>query len=124
MADLEQSQHCWQVCCCPEESASWPTHGTRAMTQITLTGDRSERRAQLTEMLIEGIVEVTFTKLSGESRTMPCTLKPSIIPPARAQDAASQKKVRGLNEAVMVAWCTDRSEWRSFRIDNVISVNL
>ena len=94
------------------------------MTQITLTGERSERRAQLTEMLQEGIVEVTFTKVSGETRTMPCTLKHSIVPPAKAEDPASQKRVRELNEAVMVAWCTDQQEWRSFRLDNVISVSV
>jgi len=93
------------------------------MTQITLTGERSERRAQLTEMLQEGIVEVTFTKVSGETRTMPCTLKPGIVPPAKAADPASQKRVRELNEAVMVAWCTDRQEWRSFRLDNVLGVS-
>ena len=94
------------------------------MTQIILVGDRSERRAQLTDMLIEGIVEVTFTKLSGETRTMPCTLRPGIVPPAKAEDPASQKRVRELNEAVMVAWCTDKSEWRSFRLDNIISVSV
>jgi WYL_2, Sm-like SH3 beta-barrel fold len=94
------------------------------MTQITLTGDRKDRRAQLTEMLQEGIVEVTFTKLNGESRTMPCTLKPGIVPPAKAEDPASQKRVRELNEAVMVAWCTDKNEWRSFRLDNIISVSV
>ena len=94
------------------------------MTQIILVGDRSERRAQLTEMLIEGIVEVTFTKLSGETRTMPCTLRPGIVPPAKAEDPASQKAVREINEAVMVAWCTDKQEWRSFRLDKIISVSV
>ena len=94
------------------------------MTQIMLTGDRSERRAQLTEMLIQGIVEVTFTKVNGESRTMPCTLRPGMVPPAKAEDPASQKRVRELNEEVMVAWYTDRAEWRSFRLDNVISVSV
>ena len=94
------------------------------MTQIMLTGDRSERRAQLTEMLIQGIVEVTFTKVNGESRTMPCTLRPGMVPPAKAEDPASQKRVRELNEEVMVAWCTDKAEWRSFSLDNVISVSV
>ena len=41
------------------------------MTQITLTGDRTERRMQLKEILEGGVVEVTFTKVSGETRTMP-----------------------------------------------------
>jgi WYL_2, Sm-like SH3 beta-barrel fold len=94
------------------------------MTQITLTGDRTQRRAQLTEMLTEGIVEVTFTKVSGETRTMPCTLKPGLVPPAKAEDPASQKRVRELNEEVIVAWCTDKSAWRSFRIDNVLGVSM
>ena len=93
------------------------------MTQITLTGDRTERRMQLKEILEGGVVEVTFTKVSGETRTMPCTLKSGIVPPAKAEDPASQKKVRELNEAVMVAWCTDKQEWRSFRVDNVLGVS-
>jgi hypothetical protein len=48
----------------------------------------------------------------------------SVVPPAGTEDPASQKRVRELNEEVIVAWCTDKSAWRSFRIDNVLGVSM
>lgn len=80
-------------------------------------------REELHAALKEGVCEITFTKVSGEVRTMPCTLKETLIPAPTKSDAISQKRVRELNEAVMVAWCTDKNEWRSFRVANVTAVN-
>lgn len=80
-------------------------------------------REELHTALKEGVCEVTFTKVSGEVRTMPCTLKDGLIPAPKKDDAVTQKRVRELNEAVMVAWCTDKNEWRSFRVANVTAVN-
>ena len=48
----------------------------------------------------------------------------SWLMPLASKNPASQKRVRELNEAVMVAWCTDKQEWRSFRVDNVLSVSI
>lgn len=79
-------------------------------------------RDQLQEMLKQGIYDVTFTKVNGETRTMPCTLMEGVIPPARKDDPVSQKRVRDINPQVMVAWCIDKREWRSFRVANVISM--
>jgi predicted DNA-binding transcriptional regulator YafY len=44
------------------------------------------------------------------------------VPPAVKDDAISQTKVREVNEALMVAWCTDKKAWRSFRVANVTEV--
>ena len=79
-------------------------------------------KQELTETLKQGVYEVTFTKLNGEVRTMPCTLSAAIIPPAVKDDAITQTKVREVNEALMVAWCTDKKAWRSFRVANVTEV--
>ena len=79
-------------------------------------------KQELTETLKQGVYEVTFTKLNGEVRTMPCTLSTAIVPPAVKDDAISQTKVREVNEALMVAWCTDKKAWRSFRVANVTEV--
>lgn len=79
-------------------------------------------RQEILNKLKQGIWSVTFTKVNGEIRTMPCTLKEELLPPARKEDPASQKKIRALNEAVIVAYCMDKREWRSFRVDNVTSI--
>jgi hypothetical protein len=70
-------------------------------------------------------VEVTFTKVDGTVRTMPCTLNEAMLPKVEqitpAPDAPPPR-VKKHNPAVMSVFCTDKQEWRSFRIENVISV--
>jgi len=81
-------------------------------------------KQELTETLKQGVYEVTFTKLNGEVRTMPCTLKEDILPPAKQEDPLSLKRVRAVfeNDKVLVVYCTDKNEWRSFRVANVTEV--
>lgn len=83
---------------------------------------REEARRALTEALSRSVCMVTFTKVDGTIRTMPCTLREDLIPPATKSDPASQKRVREVSDAVMVAYCTDKQAWRSFRVDNVIGI--
>jgi hypothetical protein len=66
---------------------------------------------------------VEFTKVNGEVRSMPCTLKAELIPPAPVKVLAEGEvsKVKKENPEVMSVWCLDKKEWRSFRIVNVIS---
>ena len=79
-------------------------------------------KQELTEQLLTGVYNVTFTKVDGTERTMPCTLKEDILPPAKQEDPLSQKKVRAINDEVLVVYCTDKNEWRSFRVANVTNV--
>ena len=79
-------------------------------------------KQELTEQLMSGVYNVTFTKVDGTERTMHCTLKEDILPPAKQEDPLSQKKVRAINDEVLVVYCTDKNEWRSFRVANVTSV--
>lgn len=74
------------------------------------------------EQLSSGVFNVTFTKVDGTERTMPVTLRSDMLPAPKAEDPSSQKKVRELNENVVVAWCVDKSEWRSFRVNSVKSL--
>jgi len=76
-------------------------------------------RQELIDALKHGVYNVTFTKLNGEERTMPCTLMESMLPPATKDDPITQKKVRDLNEQVLAVWCVDKRAFRSFRVDNV-----
>jgi hypothetical protein len=80
-------------------------------------------REQLSELLHTGECVVEFTKINGEIRSMPCTLKAEIIPPAPVKVLAEGEvpKVKKENPEVMSVWCLDKKEWRSFRIANVIS---
>ena len=74
------------------------------------------------ELLIEALSKhectVTFTKVNGETRVMPCTLKEDLIP------KVEHKGTKKPNEAVVSVWCTDKSEWRSFRVDNVVDLQI
>ena len=74
------------------------------------------------ELLIEALTNhectVTFTKINGETRVMPCTLKEDVIP------AVENKGTKKPNDAVVSVWCLDKKEWRSFRVDNVVDLQI
>ena len=77
----------------------------------------------LLEMLSKEVVDITFTKLNGDERTMKCSLIPSMLPPAQRDDKLSQTKIRNLEEKVIVVWMVgethEKSGWRSFRYDRM-----
>ena len=103
------------------------------MDQITHTfgSDRTvdDRREVIADLLRHGVYEVTFTKVNGELRTMPCTLDSKIVPPApepKLLAEGEQPRVKKSNPDNMSVWCTDKNEWRSFKLANVtqiVSVN-
>jgi hypothetical protein len=79
-----------------------------------------DQKAAVVELLHTGVYTVTFTKVNGEERKMPCTLKPELLP-VRTTTTESTRKP---NPAVASVFCTDKNEWRSFRWDNFISVEI
>jgi hypothetical protein len=84
------------------------------------TASEEERRDAIKQMLQEGISEVTFTKVDGETRVMPCTLDSSVMPDQIvSQSTGVQRSFKPLTLSV---WCTDQNEWRSFRVANVSRV--
>jgi hypothetical protein len=82
----------------------------------------------LRTLLLENECIVEFTKVNGEVRTMPCTLKaefiPDPIPVPNFPNPEDPPKVKKENPNVMNVWCLDKKEWRSFRIANVISAKV
>ena len=76
------------------------------------------------EMLRKEVVEVTFLKLDGEERKMPCTLIESFLPPAKKDDPLTQKKVREISDKVVAAWAVESKGFRSFRYDRVKAVRV
>lgn len=78
-------------------------------------------RDEVIKILQRGIYTVAFTKVNGEHRNMRCTLKPDLIPHDDTQ-SETQKEPRKVNEEVIAAFDLDKNEWRSFRVDKLISI--
>lgn len=76
---------------------------------------------EIQDLLWEHQCEVTFTKVNGETRVMPCTLMKDALP---ARDAATLHETREYNPSVLKVWCLDKSEWRSFKIANVKRIKI
>jgi|TARA_B110000483_G_scaffold25273_1_gene30027 hypothetical protein len=81
-------------------------------------------RDELMETLRKEVVEVTFLKLNGDERKMPCTLITSFLPPAKKDDAITQKKVREVSDKVCAVWAVEAKGFRSFRYDRVTKVEV
>jgi hypothetical protein len=78
-------------------------------------------REYMINELQKRVCRVIFKKVNGEERDMQCTLIEDVLPPAKKDEHLSQKKVRHVNEEVIVAWDTLKCDYRAFRVDNVIS---
>jgi hypothetical protein len=88
-----------------------------------------EKRNDLVSILKNNICNVTFTKVNGEQRTMPCTLKEGVIPPAPVHETNTDNPVdfpkeKKVNPNTLSVWCLDKKEWRSFRVANVTNVEI
>lgn len=81
--------------------------------------DLDDRNREIRTMLHHGVCEVTFTKIDGSMRVMPCTLDPAILPPATVVEGKTPKPSK---PDTVSAWCTDKMEWRSFRVANVTKI--
>lgn len=83
--------------------------------------DIGSRHKEIQDLLWKHQCEVTFTKVDGTVRTMPCTLMAESLP---ARDAAKLHETRIYNPNTLSVWCLDKSEWRSFRVANVTHVKV
>ena len=81
-------------------------------------------RNELMETLRKEVLEVTFKKLNGDERKMPCTLITSFLPPAKKDDPMTQKKVREVSDKVCAVWAVEAKGFRSFRYDRVTKVEV
>ena len=96
--------------------------------------DIAMRTTTLLTMLMERDCIVTFTKVNGETRTMPCTLREEVLPPLPSTNVPHYtntdnpidfpKSEKKPNLDVMSVWCTDQNGWRSFRIMNVTKLEV
>mgnify|MGYP003121654929 CR=1 FL=1 len=75
-------------------------------------------REKMIEELVLGICEVNFTKKNGDLREMACTLSSYHIPEDKKPKSDNQKEK---NTDIIPVWDMRKEEWRSFRVDSVIS---
>jgi len=73
-------------------------------------------RNQMVEQLRERVCRVIFTKINGEERDMQCTLNMEMIP-----EEKQPKTGKEYNDAVLRVFDINQQEFRSFRVENVIS---
>jgi hypothetical protein len=76
---------------------------------------------EILELLYKHDCEVTFTKVDGSVRVMPCTLREEAMP---QRDVNKFHETQTVNENVISAFCLDKNEWRSFRVANVTDIKV
>jgi hypothetical protein len=88
---------------------------------LELSGDADSRNRYLRSLLHKNDCEVTFTKVDGSVRTMPCTLREAAMP---AREAAEFHQTRAYRPETLSVFCLDKNEWRSFRVMNVTNIKV
>lgn len=80
----------------------------------------AERVDILTDLLKNEICKVVFMKLDGTEREMKCTLKNDLVPATKQEN----KKKSAEDTGVLCVYSIDDNGWRSFRVNNVISIEV
>ena len=96
--------------------------GSDAFTQAKERDDMKLTKEEIVAALKANICTVTFTKVNGEIRTMPCTLKEDIVPAYERKTPV--KEATAKESATLSVWCTDKGAWRSFRVDSVTKLEI
>ena len=93
------------------------------MKTIELQGNTpTVRNEWLRGLLHNGTYEVTFTKINGETRIMPCTLESSKLPPVVVKENPTTQVEKPSKPDNLRVWCVDKQEWRSFRVMSVTNI--
>lgn len=74
-------------------------------------------KEELIDLLRKEVVEVTFDKLNGDERVMPCTLIASFFP--EPKKVTEQK-----HEKTISVWAIESNGFRSFHYDRVKNVKV
>jgi hypothetical protein len=83
--------------------------------------DLDDRNREIRHLLERHDCEVTFTKIDGSVRTMPCTLRTEAMP---LREANEFHTTRLYKPETLSVFCLDKNEWRSFRVANVTEVRV
>ena len=96
--------------------------GMDAFTETQQRNSMKLTKEELLGKLRDRVCEVTFTKVNGETRTMPCTLRADLVPAYERKTPV--KEATEKESATLSVWCTDKNAWRSFRVDSVTDVKI
>lgn len=83
--------------------------------------DLESKYRELHRLLESHDCEVTFTKVDGTTRVMPCTLRADQLP---VKPLTENSKPRKISHNAISVWCLDKKEWRSFRTENVTCIKV
>ena len=78
-------------------------------------------REEIVEALQAHKCVIKFTKVNGEVREMPCTLREDLVPKYERKTESKESKPESNTLSV---WCTDKNAWRSFRVESVMEVRI
>ena len=92
--------------------------GSDAFTESKERNRMILTRNEIIEALQTNNCVVKFTKVNGEVREMPCTLREDIVP---KYERKTEKKP---NDSVLSVWCLDQQAWRSFRVESVQELHI
>jgi hypothetical protein len=79
---------------------------------------------EIVDLLHNNDCEVTFTKVDGSVRVMPCTLRKEALPVVTNKSIKESKTIRQPKTDVVSAYCLDKGEWRSFKVANVTKIEI
>lgn len=77
----------------------------------------------IVDQLRSNVLEVSFVKVDGDTRVMPCTLLTEYMPEA-SETKVQQVDNYSVNKSVVRAFAIDKQAWRSFRLENVTGVRV
>ena len=97
-----------------------PTDGTESLETKIAEMKNIPTEKDLTNLLSEGILVVTFNKLDGDERVMTCTKNVKVIPEGSLPKNSKTPKVQGL----VTVWDVNAKGWRSFKYDRVTKVEM
>jgi len=84
------------------------------------TEDLLMNRDEMINELRKRDCRVIFKKANGEERDMICTLREEVIP-SFTNDNNTNKELNGYSDTAIRVIDVNKGEWRSFRVDSVIS---
>lgn len=86
----------------------------------TIVEELPMNRNEMINELRKRNCRVIFKKANGEERDMVCTLHEDLIP-SSSTDNNTEEKSKGYSDAAIRVIDVNKNEWRSFRVDSVIS---
>lgn len=77
-------------------------------------------KPELIKLLNKKVLKIAFTKKDGTERLMKCTLLEDIVPKYEKKT----ERVKKINENILSVWDVEKDEFRSFKLDSLLSYSV